>query len=225
MSLPCFQVNAGDDQQQHFSFLVLLPVAKESSSHTVVHLKGKVRLRVVAPANGVVRCLGWAVHASADEHADIFSPKGFSLLGLKAELVSRTRGKKQGGAVDDGGLAWLDRLNLGRKTKGEVLALLKAKDSVCVVMSRLDVEWCDKLERHVGGLRLFGRDAVLDAVASTSTGNMEKHLDVNLLVGRPAAGVRYFEEKSSWDAVFRSVLVSLEKKGLCRCHRNFIGKR
>ena len=173
-----------------------------------VYLKGALRLKVVF--GGAVTVLGASLDASSAEQT-VYSPRGFSLLGIEA--VAEGHGNPDsfsGEEVAEQSFIWSpEMVDLVRKRA-------TGENCVAVVMKRVDEEWLQFVERRFRlnanhhAASLFGSDK------SDTNSDVEKSLNVKFYgvnlgeLSEPPG--RIFKENPDWETAVRSAALTTEKK-------------
>lgn len=173
-----------------------------------IYIKGAIRLKVVL--GGAIRILGASIDASSSEQT-VYSPRGYSLLGIEAVAAAEGRGNPDEftGEEAEQSFAWSPELvDMARgRASGE--------NCVAVVMMRVAEEWLEFVARRFrltanNTASLFGSDR------SDSTSDVEKALNVKFYglgigIGLCEPPGRIFKENLDWDTAVKSAVLTTEK--------------
>lgn len=188
----CYPV---DTQSPPRSFLVLLQT--NASGYA---LKGMCQVKVLGPSGSSVSVTGHKITADDEDDVELFAARGYSLLKLVA---------LRDDVQDDGKLRQrLRHLDLAQELIDTVVSQCTTESLVCVLMSRSDQAWIQRLEKRIKGVReaqLFGRTTSLElSPMPSSWKNMQSLLDMNLLPMTSSFKARVFQEGQEWKNVIET---------------------
>ena len=187
-----------------------------------VYIKGALRFKVVV--GGYVRVLGASVDAASSEQT-IYSPRGYSLLGIEATHDNQNPDTFEGDEAEKS-FTWT----------AELVAMAREKAArhqcVTVVMKRVDEKWLEFVSRrfrlsanNATAVSLFGADDKCDST------HLETLLDVKFYgVGtkdlcEPPG--RIFKESAQWETAVKSAALYNENSEYAGCflpsHAPFFG--
>lgn len=144
---------------------------------------------------GQLECLGAILNDDDERETEIYSPKGSSLLSVKCSL-----------AENSASIAELrTKLNalsgLKDEDKEKILKLSSQDNYSVLLITKLDQNWMSKL-------RKISTDPFYTDTKNGS--EMEVDLNVNLIQGQIASGVRYYEEFGQWKSALESAEFTLQ---------------
>jgi hypothetical protein len=203
-------IEGADDNESPSSAAIVVIFIPDG---VTLYLKGVLGVRVAE--GGTVEVMGATLEPGMAEEV-VYSPRGFSLLGMRAKAKAKKRSTKKGRKVEEDEV--LSRSPSLTKMANEKLD----QNCVVVVAKTVSNDWTDYLNRHLplmgagGKMSLFGRDSTWNVTSSESVSTAERLLNVTFCGAGPdlsAHPARVFQENPEWESSVSSAGLAAGRKG------------